>query len=105
MKSTFLKNVGTFMKNVGRSLQKNVGRSLRKKLEEASRKMLAALPKNVDEKKCSQHFIENVGITSKNFDEKMLTPLRKNVGKLLKNVDEKMLATLTKKCWNTFEKC
>jgi hypothetical protein len=49
--------------------------------------MLATLPKNVDEKKCWQHFLENVGITSKNFDEKMLTPL-------LKNVDEKMLANL-----------
>jgi hypothetical protein len=47
--------------------------------------MLATLPKNVDEKKCWQHFLENVGITSKNFDKKMLTPL-------LKNVDEKMLA-------------
>jgi hypothetical protein len=46
--------------------------------------MLAALPKNVDEKKCWQHFLENVGITFKNFDQKM-TPL-------LKNVDEKMLA-------------
>jgi hypothetical protein len=29
---------------------------------------------------------KNVGITSKNFDEKMLAPLLKNVGKLLKNV-------------------
>jgi hypothetical protein len=52
---------------------------------------------------------KNVGITSKNFDEKMLAPL-------LKNVDEKCWQTsekcwqhsrkmLTKKCWNTFEKC
>jgi hypothetical protein len=32
-KSTFLKIVGTFMKNVGRSLQKNVGRSLQKNVD------------------------------------------------------------------------
>jgi hypothetical protein len=40
--------------------------------------MLATLPKNDDEKK-----------SSKNFDEKMLTPL---------------LKMLTKKCWQTSEK-
>jgi hypothetical protein len=61
----------------------------RKMLEEASRKMLTKkcwqhFRKNVDEKNFWQHFLENVGITSKTFDEKMLTPL-------LKNVDEKML--------------
>jgi hypothetical protein len=33
LKSTYLKNVGTFMKNFGRSLQKNVGRSLQKNVE------------------------------------------------------------------------
>jgi hypothetical protein len=47
------------------------------------RKNVGKLPKNVDEKKCCQHF------------QKMLT---KNVGYALKNVDEKMLATLNKKC-------
>jgi hypothetical protein len=33
MKSTFIKNVGTFMENVGRSLQKNVGRSFQKNVD------------------------------------------------------------------------
>jgi hypothetical protein len=57
------------------------------------RKNVGELPKNVDEKKCWQHF------------RKMLT---KNVGYNLKNVDEKILTTLqkmlTKKCTQHFRK-
>jgi hypothetical protein len=57
------------------------------------RKNVGKLPKNVDEKKCWQHFqkmlTKNVGCTLKNVDEKMLTTFQKMLTKNVRNISEK----------------
>jgi hypothetical protein len=46
-KLTFLRNVGAFMKNIGRSLQKNVRRSFQKMLIKKCWNIYKMLTKNV----------------------------------------------------------
>jgi hypothetical protein len=67
-----------------------------------NKKNVGNTSKNVDEKKCWQHFrkilTKNVGNTPKNVDEKILATFPKNVDKEILVTPPKNVGKLSKKC-------